>query len=114
MLTGIAAMFVFIGFILLPLAWRIRADRRRQKAEILRGDILRVVNRKLGGESLLTVDVVPVTLGRTGRIVLWMPAGYEDLAETVWRDVVKRAPIGYELVVRPGRARAAEVTRRAA
>ena len=103
MLTSfLVPLVLLVGLVALPLAWRIRADRRRNRAEILRGDIMSAVNRRLGGESLITVDVVPETLGRTGRIVLWTPAGYESLVETVWRDVSKRAPTGYDLIVRRG------------
>jgi hypothetical protein len=99
---------LLLGLVVLPLTWRIRADRRRQRAEVVRGDILHAVNRRLGGESLLTVDVIPETLGRSGRIVLWTPAGYEGLIETVWREVSRHAPAGYDLIVRRGQAEKAE------
>jgi hypothetical protein len=96
------------ALVVLPVTWRILADRRRNRAEVLRGDILHAVNHRLGGESLLTVDVLPETLGRAGRIVLWTPAGYESLVETVWRDVSRRAPAGYDLIVRRGLAEKSE------
>lgn len=95
---------LLLALVVLPLTWRIRADRRRERAEVLRGDILHAVTRRLGGESLLTIDVIPETLGRSGRIVLWTPAGEEGLVETVWRDVARRAPAGYDLIVRRGQA----------
>jgi hypothetical protein len=103
-----------IALVALPLVWRIRADRQRDRAEIVRGDILRAVNRRLGGESLITVDVVPESLGRSGRIVLWAPAGSEGLVEAIWREVVRRMPAGYELVVRAGRVETREPLHRAA
>jgi len=114
MLTAILTTILLVTLVFIPLAWRIRADRRRNRADIVRADILSSVNRKLGGESLLTVEVVPETLGRPGRIVLRTPEGYEDLADAVWRDVVKRAPAGYDLIVRPARARQPAAARRAA
>jgi hypothetical protein len=113
MLTAILTGILLVTFMLLPLAWRIRVDRRRDAADIVRAEVLSAVNRKLGGESMLSVEVVPETLGRPGRIVLWAPAGYEDLAETVWRDVVSRAPAGYDLVIRTSRAREAALPRAA-
>ena len=115
MLTSILIpTILLIALVALPLAWRIRADRRRHRAEVLRGDIVSAVNRRLGGESLITVEVIPEALGRSGRIVLWAPAGYESLVETVWRDVVNRAPVGYELIVRRGRAEPRDPLSRAA
>lgn len=105
---------LLIALVALPLTWRIRADRRRDRAQVLRADILNAVNRRLGGESLLTVDVVPEALGRSGRVILWTPAGYESLVESVWREVVGRMPAGYELIVRAGRAEQREPVRQAA
>jgi hypothetical protein len=113
MLTAVLTAILLATFMLLPLVWRIRADRRQNAADIVRAEVLTAVNRKLGGESMLSVDVVPETLGRPGRIILWAPAGYEDLAETVWRDVVSRAPAGYDLVIRTSRAREAALSRAA-
>src|SRR5262249_11485314 len=89
-----------------PLVWRIREDRRRDRADVLRADIRSAINRRLHGESLLAVEVVPKTLWHPGRIVLRTPAGYEDLTETVWRDVARRMPFDYDLVVKPGHAEA--------
>lgn len=103
---------LLLALVVSPLAWRIRADWRRDRADILRADIHSAVNRRLHGESLLTVEVVPKTLWRPGRVVLWTPAGHEELAEAVWRDVAARMPVDYELVVKPGHAEAPE--RRAA
>jgi hypothetical protein len=102
---------LLIALVALPLAWRIRADRRRHRAEVLRGDILSAVNRRLGGESLITVEVIPEGLGRSGRIVLWAPEGFTDVAATVWRDVLDRTPAGYELVITTRRERKPESLR---
>ena len=104
MVTVLLPMILLVALVALPLAWRIRADRRRDRADLLRADIRSAINRRLHGESLLAVEVVPKTLWRPGRIILRTPGGYEDLAETVWRDVAKRMPIDYDLVVRPGHA----------
>jgi len=103
MLTAILPTILLVALVALPLAWRIRADRRRDKADILRADLRSAINRRLHGESLLTVEVIPKTLWQPGRIVLRTPGGYEELAETVWRDVTRRMPFDYDLVVKSGR-----------
>ena len=114
MLTAILPVFLLVVLVALPMAWRMRVDRRREKADLLSADIRSAINRRLRGESLLTVDVTPGTLWQPGRVVLWTPAGYEALVETVWRDVVDRLPRDYDLVVRPGHAAAPAPVRRAA
>jgi len=114
MLTAILPLTLLVVLVALPLAWRIRADRRRDLADLLTADIRSAINRRLRGESLLSVEVTPQTLWQPGRVVLWAPAGSEALAETVWRDVVDRLPVGYDLVVRSGHAEEPAPLRRAA
>lgn len=104
MLNTFLPILLLVALVAIPLAWRIRADRRRNSADVLRADLRSAINRRLHGESLLSVEVVPKTLWHPGRIVLRAPEGYEDLTQTVWRDVAKRMPFDYELVVRPGHA----------
>jgi len=112
MLNTFLPILLLVALVAIPLAWRIRADRRRNSADVLRADLRSAINRRLHGESLLSVEVVPKTFWHHGRIVLRAPEGYEDLTQTVWRDVAKRMPFDYELVVRPGHAE--EPLRRAA
>ena len=114
MLTIILPTILLVALIAIPLAWRIRADRRRDRADLVRADLRSAINRRLHGESLLTVEVVPKTLWHPGRVILSTPTGYDELAETVWRDVTERAPAGYDLLIRTGRARGSETLRRAA
>ena len=102
MLTTLFTMSLLVAIVAVPLAWRIRADRRRDRADVLRADLRSAINRRLRGESLLAVEVVPKTLWHPGRIVLRTPAGYEDLTDAVWRDVAQRMPFDYDLVVKPG------------
>jgi len=104
MFPTVLSIVTLIVLVAVPLVWRIRADRRRDRADVLRADIRSAINRRLHGESLLAVEVVPKTLWHPGRIVLRTPAGYEDLTETVWRDVARRMPFDYDLVVKPGHA----------
>ena len=89
-----------------PLALRAWVDRKRERATAVRADMRALINRRLRGESMLSVDVLPETLWRAGRVVLSAPSGYECLTQAVMPVVVKRLPAGYELVVHPGRARA--------
>jgi hypothetical protein len=104
MLTTALSIALLVLLVAAPLIWRIRADRRRDSADVLRADLRSAINRRLHGESLLAVEVVPKTLWHPGRIVLRTPAGYEDLTEAVWRDVARRMPFDYDLVVKPGHA----------
>ena len=62
MLTMLLPTILLLALVVSPLAWRIRADRLRDRADILRADIHSAINRRLHGESLLTVEVVPKTL----------------------------------------------------
>jgi len=102
MLNTLFPILVLVALVAVPMVWRIRADRQRARADVLRADIRNAVNRRLHGESLLAVEVVPKTLWHPGRIVLRTPAGYEDLTDAVWRDVARRMPFDYDLVVKPG------------
>jgi hypothetical protein len=104
MLNTLFPILVLVALVTIPMVWRIRADRQRERADVLRADIRNAVNRRLHGESLLAVEVVPKTLWHPGRIVLRTPAGYEDLTDAVWRDVARRMPFDYDLVVKPGQA----------
>src|SRR6516162_328694 len=106
MLNTLIPILVLLALVALPLVWRIRADRQRDSADALRAEIRNAVNRRLHGESLLAVEVEPKTFRHPGRIVLRTPAGYEDLTEAVWRDVARRMPFDYDLVVKSGHAEA--------
>jgi hypothetical protein len=112
MLMTVFPILALVALVAVPLAWRIRADRLRDRADELRADIRNTVNRRLHGESLLAVEVEPKTLWHPGRIVLRTPAGYEDLTDKVWRDVARRMPFDYDLIVKPGHGE--EPLRRAA
>jgi hypothetical protein len=100
-ITLIGSLFV------LPLVLRIWSDRRQARAGRIGAEIRAAVNRRLGGESLLSVQVRPAGLLHSGRVVLNAPSGCLDLAETVWPVVAPRVPDHYDLVVKPRRARGA-------
>lgn len=88
-----------------PLAWSSWRDRRQTEALAVRARLQWVVDRNLGGESLIAVAVAPPTIWRSGRVLLSAPADWEWLLERVWKVVIREVPAGYELVV-PGRTRA--------
>jgi len=108
-MTAIFAMVLVSALFAGPLVWSWRRDRTESRADAISADIRAAINRRLGGESMVSVLVVPASHWRAGRIVLSAPSGYEYLVEGVWRDVIHRAPAGYEVVTRtpvPGSAHA--------
>lgn len=97
-------VFALIGaLIFLPLGVRAWIDRKESEAEQLGAEIRAAVNRKLRGESLLSVRVTREGLWHPGRVVLDAPRGYEELTQAVWPAVVRRLPPDYELVVKGGK-----------
>ena len=102
------AVFAFLVMLVFgPLAWRAVHDRRQARALAVGADVRYVVNRALGGESLVSVQVEPPTVWRSGRVVLSVPEDWRWLLDRAWARVLPRLPAGYELVVqqRPGAPR---------
>ena len=103
MLETLGAL-AFVGVLVtVPLAWREWRDRGEARGLRVRADVQDAVNRRLEGESLVSVRVRPGALWRPGRVELSAPSGWEWLVDEVWRPVLERVPPGYELVVKPGR-----------
>ena len=98
---------------ILPVGLRVWSDRRRARAERIGAEIRHAVNRRLHGESLLSVHVMAPGLLHPGRVVLDAPTGCQDLAVLAWPVVAPRVPDDYELVVKPGRPRDAAPAPRA-
>ncbi|HEY3067963.1 MAG TPA: hypothetical protein VGL09_19405 [Methylomirabilota bacterium] len=89
------------GLVVAPLLvaeWR---ERRADQALALRAVIDAVVRRDLGGDSFLSVTVVPKAPWRPGRVVLSTPSGYDWLVTREWPLVLREMPADYELIVRP-------------
>ena len=99
-MTAIIMVVLVGGLFLGPLGWRIWLDARQARADAIGAAVRAAVNRRLQGESFISVRVTPQSRWRPGRIILSAPSGYEWLVEAVWRDVVSHAPAGYEIVVR--------------
>jgi hypothetical protein len=100
MLEALVGLLTIPALVILPLLGRVWADHRRARALELEADIRAAVNRALGGESLMSVQVTPTRLGRAGHVTLTTPSGWGWLVEAAWDAVMDRVPSGWEVVVR--------------
>ena len=101
MLAGLFGV-LFVGILLLgPLLWRVRIDRKLERALAVRAYAHATVVKALGGESVVSVNVAPPTFGRAGRIELTAPVDWRFLLEKASNAVVAKLPADYELVVKP-------------
>src|SRR5437867_9800773 len=98
-MDAVLALLFIAALIAGPLGVLAVRDRRRESAEAVLADIRPAVRRRLRGESLLSVQVVPATLTRPGRVVLPTPTAHEHLAKAVWPTVARPVPAGQQLVV---------------
>jgi len=103
MIELFVATLLIGSLIVAPLGWQAWKDGRHARELTIRADIQSTVDRALGGESFVTVQVESKSLRRRGRVVLSVPAFYEWLLDRAWRPVIERVPPGYELVVRSSR-----------
>jgi hypothetical protein len=106
----IVAATLIGGLVVAPLLvaeWR---ERRMDHALALRAVIDAVVRRDLGGDSFLSVAVVPKAPWRPGRVVLSTPSGYEWLLTREWPLVLREVPDDYELIVKPAGDRVVRTT----
>src|SRR5262245_54152286 len=101
MLESVFALSFIASLVVVPLAWRVGHDRRKENAQKLEARLQSIVNQRLGGESYLSVMVEPGLPGYRGRVLLSTPERYRWLVDEVWRDVRPAVPAEYELVV-PG------------
>jgi hypothetical protein len=103
MLEVIGAVAFVGALVVAPLLWREWADRREGRALAIRADVQSAVTRRLQGESFVSVQVTPGSLGRPGRVALSTPSGWEWLIDEVWVAALERVPEDYEVVVKPRR-----------
>lgn len=99
MIEGTAVFAFVCALVLGPLAWRAVHDRRQARAIAVSADVRHAIDRELGGESLIAVQVEPDTIWRSGRVVLSIPADWRWLMKATWERVLATTPTGYELVV---------------
>ena len=102
MLEIVVATVVGLVLVVGPLAWRVGRDRRESRALTTRAYVQSLIDRKLGGESFVSVQVMPRSLWTPGQVVVAVPGGWEWMLESVWPVLMARVPRGYELVVRRG------------
>ena len=107
MIGTLVGVFLLGGLVVGPLVWRIRADRRAERALLVRAYVHAALVRAQGGESLVAVAVEPPGAWRAGRVVLSAPADWRGLLASAGQAVVERVPSDYELVVKPATAAAA-------
>jgi hypothetical protein len=102
MLEVVVAAVIGLALVVGPLAWRVQRDRSESRALATRAYVQSLVDRRLGGESFVSVQVTPRSLWSQGQVVVSVPGGWEWMLEDVWPVLLARVPRGYELVVRRG------------
>ncbi len=115
-MTALITMSLLSLLFLGPLVWRLWRDRLESRALELQAEIQAAINASLGGESMIAVRVNAGSREQSGTVELFVPAGWEDMLDPVWRVVLPLMPAGYTLVFRPSPTpvRRAAPTRRAA
>jgi hypothetical protein len=101
MLGGLIGIVVLAVLVVGPLLWRVRQDRRADRALSIRAQVYAALFRALGGDSMVAVEVQPSAPWRAGRVVLHAPADWHRLLGPHWATLVARVPADYELVVKP-------------
>jgi hypothetical protein len=99
-MAGVLIFTVLMAVLVVgPLALRTWQERMQARALAIRADIDAVVRRRLHGDSLLGLRVVPRTPWRTGRVEVSVPYGWDPVLAEVSEPVLALMPDGYELVV---------------
>jgi hypothetical protein len=101
MLAVLIALAALTVMVVGPLLWRIRQDRRAERAQVVGARARAALFRALGGDSFVAVEASAPSAWRAGRVVLSAPSDWLRLLECHWSDVAAQVPAGYELVVRP-------------
>jgi len=100
MIDILIAIGIIAVLVLGPLAWRTRYDRLTARGLLLHADVDAAVRHALGGESFVSVHVVPSTAWRRGRVILAAPTGWAWLIERSWKRAAAATPADYDLVIR--------------
>jgi hypothetical protein len=99
-MAGLAIFAVLLGFlVVIPLALRAWQERRTDRGLAIRADIDAAMRRRLHGESLIGLQVVPEAPWRAGRVEVSVPKGWDPVLAEVSTPILERVPAGYELVV---------------
>jgi hypothetical protein len=114
MIEIMVASLIGLTLVVGPLLWRLQRDRRESRALSLRAYVQSLVDRKLGGESFVSVQVIARGVWNRGQVIVSVPGGWDTLVEEVWPVLMARVPRGYELVLRRGESPAPRVLSRVA
>src|SRR6185295_15777900 len=70
------AVATLVGLVLVvgPLVWRVARDRSEARALSIRAYVQSLVDRKLGGESFVSVHVTPRGLWSVGQVIVAVPS----------------------------------------
>ena len=79
MLPGLVGAVLLVGLVVGPLLWRVWDDRRKDNALRVRADLHMVLFRALQGDSFVSIDALPPTLWRPGRVVLNAPSDWQSV-----------------------------------
>ena len=100
-MVGLAIFTILLATLVVgPLALRAWQERMQDRGLAIRADIDSVMRRRLHGDSLLGVQVVPQAPWRTGRVEVSVPDGWDPILVEVSGPILQRVPAGYELVVK--------------
>ena len=100
MIDILFALGIMAVLVLGPIAWRTWYDRRTARAQLLHADVDAAVRHALGGESFVSVEVVPAAVWRRGQVILGAPTGWLWLIERAWKRAAAAAPRDYDFVIR--------------
>jgi hypothetical protein len=99
-MVGLLIFVAVIGLLVVgPLALLAWHERMQDRGLAIRAEIDAALRRRLRGESLLGVRVVPEAPWRSGRVELSLPSGWDPVLAQVSPTVLARVPSGYDLVV---------------
>jgi len=101
MLPGLIGVVLLVGVVVGPLLWRVWDDRRKDNALRVRADLHMILFRALQGDSFVSIDALPPTLWRPGRVVLNAPSDWQSVLQTAWRAIADHVPAGWGVVIRP-------------
>ncbi len=99
-MVGLAILaMLMVVLVIGPLALRTWYERRADRGLAIRAEIDAAIRRRLRGDSLLGVRVVPNAPWRTGRVEVSLPSGWDGVLASVSPTILSRVPTGYDLVV---------------
>ena len=102
MLSDLVGLLLTAAPIIILLVWTERADRRQERAWIIRADVDAGARRALSGDSLLAIAVDCPTAWRRGEVRLATPTGYESVLGQAAHAVLARVPNGYDVIIHCG------------